>query len=36
MERGHQIEIWNTACFRHDDNGERADLRQVYLSLAAA
>ena len=30
MERGHQIEIRNTAYFRHDYDGEHADLRRLY------
>ena len=30
MERGHQIEIRNTAFFRHDYDGEHADMRRLY------
>src|SRR5258708_2779781 len=30
MERGHQIDVRNTAFFRHDYEGEHADLRRLY------
>jgi P-aminobenzoate N-oxygenase AurF len=30
MERGHQIDVRNTAFFRHDYDGEHADLRRLY------
>ncbi len=30
MEHGHSIEIRNTAYFRHDYDGEHADLRRLY------
>ncbi len=30
MERGHQIEIRNTAWFRHDYDSEHADMRRLY------
>jgi rubrerythrin len=30
MERGHQIEIHNTAYFRHVYDGEHADMRRLY------
>jgi len=30
MERGHQIDIRNVAYFRHDYDGEHADLRHLY------
>src|SRR5439155_199282 len=30
MERGHYIETSNTAYFRHDYDGEHADMRRLY------
>jgi len=30
MERGHYIDISNTAYFRHDYDGEHADMRRLY------
>jgi len=30
MERGHQIDIRNVAYFRHDYDGEHADMRHLY------
>ncbi|MBV9862286.1 MAG: ferritin-like domain-containing protein [Alphaproteobacteria bacterium] len=30
MERGHRIEIRNTAYFRHDYDGDHADMRRLY------
>ncbi|MBO0718653.1 MAG: diiron oxygenase, partial [Rhizobiales bacterium] len=30
MERGHYIETGNTAYFRHDYDGEHADMRRLY------
>src|SRR5271168_1899169 len=30
MERGHQVDIRNVAYFRHDYDGEHADMRHLY------
>ena len=30
MERGHQVDIRNVAFFRHDYDGEHADMRHLY------